>query len=331
MSIEPRDSVGAELVSPNPETSRWQAVRVQSLRLPKPAESVSGRKIGVDRETEIVHGYIVAQEGPFKSEGRGEFDKDALREIVRLMSAAPNGVKSRFSHPDMSSDGIGTFLGRARDPWIDTITLRDSEGELRTDPIECVRADLHLDPSAHKSPKGDLAEYVMTLAESDPDAVSSSLVIRADQEYRIETDGRPKRDADGNELPPLWRPTKIHASDWVCTGDAVDGVLSQQLDMEGLPDGVVRKAAELMDRQFAGKDRAFVESRCIAWLGRYLDRRYGAAEPDCDGPADDADPGATVGIAANQDADSASQPGADDRARRRRQWELENLSNPRKD
>jgi hypothetical protein len=35
--------------------------------------------VGVDREAKVIRGYVVAQEGPFKSAGRGEFDTAALK------------------------------------------------------------------------------------------------------------------------------------------------------------------------------------------------------------------------------------------------------------
>ena len=229
----------------------------------------------MDKEAEIIHGFIVAQEGPFKSEGRGEFDAKALKTIVKMMKDSPNGLKSRFTHPDMSNDGLGKFLGRAKNPRLDKISVRDSEGAKKDDEITVVRADLHIDPSSHSTPSGDLGGYIMQLVANDSDALSSSLVLRVEQEYRTDKKGHPEVDDDGNELPPLWRPLALHATDIVDTGDAVDGLLSANLDAEGLPDGVVRKASELMDRQFAGKPREFVESRCVGWLTRYLNRRYG--------------------------------------------------------
>ena len=236
--------------------------------------NTAGETIGVDRNKAVIHGYIVAQEGLFKSEGRGEFDKPALRQIVRLMRAAPNGLKSRFAHPSLSDDGIGKFLGRVRSPWMDTISVRESEGARKDNEINIVRGDLHLDPSSRKTPNGDLGGYVMDLASSDPDALSSSLVLQADKEFRLDGKGRPKVDAEGNELPPLWHPTHLHASDVVDTGAAVDGFLSAET-IDGLPDAAVRRGAELLDRQFPGASRDEIEGRCQAWLARYLAYRFG--------------------------------------------------------
>jgi len=226
----------------------------------------------VDRESGIIYGYAVAEEGPFKSEGRGEFDPASLREVVKLMKAnGSNGTKSRFTHPDMSNDGLGKFLGRARNPRMDVMERNGEE-------VSLVRADLHIDPTALEEPVGGgrpLGDYVMALAESDPDALSSSLVLTVDEEHRIEKDGRAKRDEQtGEVLPPLWRPKAIHASDIVDTGDAVGSLLS----IDGLPDAIVRQASALIDEQFAGCSREVVEARLAAYSERYLNNRYGEPE-----------------------------------------------------
>lgn len=247
---------------------------------------VTGRPIEVDRKAEVLRGYVVAQMGPFKSYGRGEFDEMSLQQAVKLGNEARGGVKSRFTHPDMSSDGLGKFLGRAHKFSMSTAT------DARTGKtVKAVRADLHFDQSAHETPNGDLAKYVMTLAENDPDALSSSMVVKADEEFRLNKDGTLQTDDDGEPLPPLWRLTAMHASDIVDTGDAVDGLLSaEQLtkalsvgltpDLQSLLkwDNVVRLSSQLLDGLFAGQDRDVVESRCMEYLRRYLSRRFGDGE-----------------------------------------------------
>ena len=238
---------------PLPATTEW-------LRAPNALAAV-----GVDRDKKILRGYVVAQKGPFKTPGRGEFDDLSLDQIVQLYAAKPAGLKSRFTHPDMSNDGLGKYLGRSRD------AKRDGDK---------VRADLHFDDSAFNTPSGNLAGYVMQLAENDPDALSSSLVLKVDKEVRLEADGTAKKDEKGNRLPPLWRPTALHASDVVDTGDAVDGILSAELgglNVDELPDALLHRGAELLDRAFPGQPRDVVHARLSAFLGRYLDRRYGPA------------------------------------------------------
>lgn len=239
----------------------WQALKAQ------------GAPKSIDRESGIIRGYVVAQLGPFKSRGRGEFDEKSLDAIIELMSKNPTGTKSRFTHPGMSSDGLGKFLGRARDPIMST-TLDERTGKT----VKAVRADLHFNRTALETPiEGGkpLGVYVMDLAESDPSALSSSLVLRADEEYRLEEDGTPTRDENDERLPPLWRPKIIHASDVVDTGDAVDGLLSAGVDVDGLPLAALWRGTEMLDSVFADQPEAVVRARLTAWTDRYLAERFG--------------------------------------------------------
>jgi hypothetical protein len=175
---------------------------------------VAAPALGVDRRARVIRGVVVAQAGAFRTPGRGEFDAASLAAIVAQINAQPKGLKSRFTHPSLGGDGLGSFLGRAANARLDG---------------DKVRADLHLAKSASKTPKGDLADYVMTLVEEDAGALGSSLVLQADKERRTDKGGRPMLSAGGAELPPLWRPTAIHAVDLVDEGEAVrDGLLSAQ-------------------------------------------------------------------------------------------------------
>lgn len=221
-------------------------------------EAPKGGNEGVDRTAKRLNGFVVAQRGVFKDQ-RGEFDRDGLADIVTLMTAndREGGTKSHFTHGNLSDDGLGTFLGRAKNPRLD--------GDL-------VRADLHFAASAFDTPRGDLAGYVLRLADEDPDAISSSLVLSVDEKFRLDDKGVPLEDDDGLPLPPLWVPLEIHGSDVVKIGAAVDGILST-----GGPDELVVIATEYMDKAFEnGCARELVESRCKGFLRRYLDGRFGA-------------------------------------------------------
>jgi len=249
---------------------------------------VSGKPIGVDRKARVLRGYVVAQAGPFKTPGRGEFDRLALDQIVQLGNTDRDGLKSHFQHETLSDDGLGKFLGRARDLRLDTAVTPKGV-------VEAVRADLHFSEVAFSSPAGNLAQYVMDLVDSDPNALSSSLVLQKEDAWRLNTDGTPQTDPEGNELPPLWRVKKLWASDIVDTGDAVDGVLAVQLNADLLPDALVRRGAELLDIAFAGQTRAVVSARCQQWLSRYLDRRYGELPPSPPGGRGDGGEGGDGG------------------------------------
>lgn len=238
----------------------------------------------VDREANVLRGMVIAQMGPFKSTGRGRFDEESLRGIVKLGNAKASGLKSRFTHPDMSSDGLGKFLGRARDLRMATAV------DARTGKtVPAVRGDLHFDPTALDTPPEGgkpLGLYVMDLAESDPDALSSSIVVVPDRFVDDGKGGLAKLE-DGDEPPegvtPLWRPRILHATDIVDTGDAVDGLLSAgSIDVERLPLSVLWKGSQLLDAVFLDQPRDVIEARLSAYVNRYLDRKFGekpAREP----------------------------------------------------
>ena len=220
-----------------------------------------GKPVGVDRDNKIIRGYVVAELGAFKTPGRGQFTQESLNKIVSLYGQNPQGIKSRFTHPSLSSDGLGSYLGRSKGAFLDG---------------NKVRADLHLADSAFKSPKGDLGSYVMDLAEEDSDALSSSLVLKTKYIQILDEKGRPKTDDEGQLISPIWMPEALHASDVVDTGDAVNGFLSHGIDAGELPDGLVRMASQGLDQLFAGASREVVQARASAFLQRYLDGRYGA-------------------------------------------------------
>lgn len=239
----------------------------------------SGRPVKVDRDANVLRGYVAAQLGPFKSDGRGEFDLPALEEIVRLGNASRQALKSRFGHETACDDGLGKFLGRPKDFVLGE--TKTASGEV----VPAVRADLHFDKTAMEEPPGGgkpLGVYVMDLAESDAGALSSSLVLKAKKTYRRKADGTLETDADGEPLPPLWFPEKLMGSDIVDTGDAVDGLLS----VADLPNEYLWQATEMLDGLFADKSRAEVAERLTGWLGRYLDQRFGPPPKPEGVPAD---------------------------------------------
>lgn len=248
--------------------------------------SIASEAIGVDRENNILRGYVIAQEGPFKSDGRGEFDKAALQAIERLGNSKSGGLKSRFTHPDMSNDGLGKFLGRARD-----LRMDKARDERTGKTVTAVRGDLHFDKTALDTPPEGgkpLGLYVMELAESDPGALSSSIVVVADQVAQLDKDGKQLKDSAGNDLPPLWIPKELHASDIVDTGDAVDGLLSANIDIERLPLSVLWKGSLLLDAVFLDQPRDVIEARLAAYVKRYLDRKFGEPPPRQPTPKADA-------------------------------------------
>lgn len=205
----------------------------------------------VDRKAGVIRGYSVAKLGVTLDE-RCEFDDASLEKIVELGNTVPNGIKSRFTHPSMSDDGMGKFLGRSRN------FRRDGD---------TVRADLHLSKTAFKTPEGDLATYVLDLAEDDPDAFGCSVVIGWEQEYRREEDGTLSQDAEGNDLPPLCRIFKLWASD-VVDDPAVDQGFFGHAEHDP-----ARYATTLLDQMFGDAGPEVIRARVDAFLNRYFDSK----------------------------------------------------------
>lgn len=253
---------------PAPAKSEWLRVNYSTQSF----EPRLKQPVGVDRNNNRINGFIVAQEGPFKSEGRGEFNEQSLQIIESLANEHRAGLKMHLAHATLSADGIGTFLGRARNFRIDNATVEKNGKEIT---LRVVRADAFLDQTALKptpklsSPPG---QYVMDLAESDPGAFGTSLVLKVRQEYRIGKDGTPIVDDEtGDPLPPLWFPTQLHGVDVVSVGDATDSML----DCDGLRDSHVRQACQLLDNFMPNATRETIKTRLNSWLDRYLDLRFG--------------------------------------------------------
>ncbi len=206
------------------------------------ADIARGGAVRVNRKEEVIEGFAVVTKGVTHDE-RGEFDDIGLDSVVVLGNKIKAGVKSRFGHPNMSSTALGTFLGRTKN------FRRDGD---------IVRADLHIDPTAHETPDGDLAGYVMNLAESDPQAFGSSMVIHWDEEFREE------KTKEGEDLPPYIRVKKLLSVDIVDDPAANNGLFGMPFFSES-----VRPSAEMtvfLDR-FLNQPESV--AKVIAFLERY--------------------------------------------------------------
>lgn len=117
--------------------------------------------LGVDRANKTIVGAKVIEVGQLNDIRPWKVDQDTLEQTRELMARPNKGIKARFTHAAAKGvDGLTTHLGRWMNPRVDG---------------DVVRADLKLADAASKGPSGDLAEYLMTLAEEDPESFGVSL------------------------------------------------------------------------------------------------------------------------------------------------------------
>lgn len=211
------------------------------------ARGIRDGKGGIDKETGSIYGFAVITKGEARGHGL-EIDETTLDQVVELGAKSSIGIKSRFGHPNMSNSAVGTFLGRAKN-------FRRDNG--------LVRADLYFDKTAYKTPNGDLADYVLDLAQSDPQAFGSSIVFDGEPEYRLNEDGTRKKDETGKTLLPLARITKLWAVDVVDDPAANNGMFSTFFSE------TVKPSAEMtvfLDKFLSDPDAV---EKTIAFLQRY--------------------------------------------------------------
>lgn len=214
----------------------------------------------VDRKNNIVFGANLLQAGDLNDDRPWTVDADSLSETLALMQRSNNGTKARYTHPNMSSDGMGTYLGRWKNPRIDGDKLR---------------ADLHIADTAFKTPKGDLATYVMDLAEDDPDMFGLSIAPRLDSK-RMESTGDELRKENADARDPI-RLTSLRAIDVVDQAAATRGGFFSVTgsDKRDLP----AQATALLDTHFSGAAPDVVAARINGFLATYFQSK-GLAMPE---------------------------------------------------
>ena len=210
----------------------------------------------VDRAARRINGVAVMTIGEAKGHGF-RLNEVSLANALKLGSDAKLGIKSRLSHPTACNDVSGKHLGRA-------VNFRDGgDGKLL--------ADLQLAAASSKSPHGDLADYVMTLAEEDPAAFGLSMVVEYQRETELDAKKNPKTDASGKALQPFAIITALKAVDVVGDPAANPGGMFS----EGDDSHFAKDASALLDELEAGSPEALL-SRAEVFLRSYLTTRFGA-------------------------------------------------------
>lgn len=144
----------------------------------------------IDKKKGIIYKVAVCTEGEAK--GHGVFlDSDFIDKVATLGNGWKKGLKARFGHPNMSNTALGTFIG----------SFKNFRTEIRNK-VNIAFADLYLDRVSKKSPSGDLYEYVLDLADTNPKEFGTSIVFDPGREYRKDKDGKNvySDDSDFNKM-----------------------------------------------------------------------------------------------------------------------------------
>jgi len=123
------------------------------LRVEKDAVEREGGQYGAG----VIRGFSVLTVGEAQGH-RMWIDEEFLTQVAGAFGA--RGVKSRFTHPGLSSDGLGKQIGRA------------FEGEAEGGQV---RADLHIQKTARK--RDDYGGQVLDWAAEDPESFGASIVF----------------------------------------------------------------------------------------------------------------------------------------------------------
>ncbi len=228
---------------------------MQRFRLRAAAPASTEATPRIDREAGIIHGVAVMTAGEARGHGM-LIDAATLNSTAAFINAREAGMKSRFTHPGMCDDGMGKKLGNVKNAKV----IGDQ-----------VVADLHFSPSASKTPDGDLAGYVIDLAEEDPSAFGLSVVITGKQAWKL-ADGAEvqtrERPANATTDKPFLRPTGLAAVDVVDDPAAnPSGLLAAAFSSTSNTDAAEAFAALDAMREARG----FTLSQAHAFLSRYFD------------------------------------------------------------
>jgi hypothetical protein len=196
----------------------------------------------IDRELGIIQGVTIARVGPAKGHN-GFVDRTFLLQIVDNAASKPAGIKARFGHPNMCSQALGTYLGRFKN--------YSYSGDQ-------VKADLHLDDTAKNTPSGDLYNYVLDMAEKNPDMFGASIVFEIGESVFLE------EDVDGEKIEKeYFRLKELRATDIVDEPAATDGLFSANT-FPGIATQFLDENPEIMDLIFSKPDSI------IEFLSNYI-------------------------------------------------------------
>ena len=191
-------------------------------------------------------------------------DDEMLEQVADGINLRNKGVKARFTHPALSGDGLGRFVGRVMDAEV-------IGGQ--------VIADEHFSAAGHNTPEGDLAAYLMDLADEDPDAYGLSIVFGNDDEamQRFVSDhttagvGFVSPDPENTENLPHARVASLHAVDSVDEPAAnPNGLFHRDQEIAVEADSVACFALGLTDEKPATVCLGVDADRVRQFVGRFM-------------------------------------------------------------
>ena len=218
---------------------------------------------GGDQKSGIIRGASLIAAG--EALGHGAWiDSTTLKQVAELGSG--DGIKVRFTHPSMSGDGLGSYLGRAKN-----FTVEGGQ----------VFGDVHFSKTSRRE-DGDRGGYVLSLAEEDPAAFGMSIVFDHDlteesrfiQNYSVD-DSFESPDVNNVNNFPHVRLSALHGADFVDEPAAnPDGLFHTGPTAEILKqaDAVLAYACGLTE-EIPEDSGGLSAERLRGYLSRFLDGR----------------------------------------------------------
>lgn len=154
-------------------------------------------------------------------------DADFVQKVCDLTNDKNLGLKARFTHPGLSADGVGTKLGK----FFNARVVGDR-----------VLADLHFQEAAYNTPNGDLATYVLSMAEDTPEDFGLSIAFGY---HEVKEENTDPENVEEYDIPIL---SELYACDVVDTPAAnPDGLFKRGQDAAVEADGLLSYALGLSD------------------------------------------------------------------------------------
>lgn len=135
----------------------------------KTAPLFDQQNLNVDTANGVIKDVAICTVG--EAEGHGvHLDQSFIEDVVKLGNEYSQGLKTRFGHPSLSKEALGTYLGRFKNFKV--------AGKKAV-------ADQYLDVVAKKSPGGDLYSWCIEMAQKNPDQFGASIVFDDNGYYQL--------------------------------------------------------------------------------------------------------------------------------------------------